>query len=59
MGDAARLERLRQWRNEADYDDVLKWHDVESVVVEAIKEAEKVFKSLSPPAAGSAPSSGS
>ena len=47
-GDAQRLDDLRQWRNDADYADELPW-DSEEVAAEAIREAEKVFKSLAPP----------
>jgi hypothetical protein len=50
-GDADRLERLRQWRNEADYLNDLPWTDVKSVAATAIVEAEKVFNSLMPPTA--------
>ena len=50
QGDADRLERLRQWRNDADYLDELPWSNVQSVVATAIAEAEKIFKSLAPPA---------
>jgi hypothetical protein len=50
QGDADRLERLRQWRNDADYLDALPWNHVQSVVVTAIAEAERIFKSLTPPA---------
>jgi hypothetical protein len=48
-GDAQRLDSLRQWRNDADYADELPWASVAAVVEQAIKEAEKVFKSLSAP----------
>ena len=51
QGDADRLERLRQWRNDADYLDDLPWSDAQSVVVTAIAEADRIFKSLTPPAA--------
>jgi hypothetical protein len=46
---------LRQWRNEADYLNDLPWTDVTTVVTTAIAEADRVFKSLTPPttAAGS------
>jgi hypothetical protein len=53
-GDAQRLDSLRQWRNEADYSDDLPWDDAAMIVAEAIKAAEKVFKSLTPPAPSSA-----
>jgi hypothetical protein len=53
-GDAQRLDSLRQWRNDADYSDDLPWDDAAMIVAEAIKAAEKVFKSLTPPAASSA-----
>lgn len=49
-GDADRLERLRQWRNDADYLNDLPWTDMKSVAATAIAEAEKIFKSLAPPA---------
>ncbi|MBI1832213.1 MAG: hypothetical protein HYR84_12280 [Planctomycetes bacterium] len=51
--DADRLERLRQWRNDADYLNDLPWSDVPIVVAIAIAESEKVFQSLSPPATSS------
>lgn len=51
QGDADRLERLRQWRNDADYLNDLPWSDFQSVAVTAIAEAEKIFKSLIPPTA--------
>jgi hypothetical protein len=53
QADASRLDRLRQWRNIADYSDDLPWKDVKAVVIEAIEEAEKVFASLLPPSATS------
>jgi hypothetical protein len=49
-GDADRLERLRQWRNQVDYLNVLPWSDIQTVVDTAIAEAEKIFKGLTPPA---------
>ena len=52
-GDAQRLDSLRWWRNDADYADELPWDDTKFIVTEAIKAAEKVFKSLAPPVAGS------
>jgi hypothetical protein len=51
-GDAQRLDSLRWWRNDADYADELPWDDTEFMVAEAIKAAEKVFKSLTPPISG-------
>src|ERR1051326_3930863 len=48
-GDAKRLERLRQWRNEADYLNELPWDDVAVTVDAAIREAESVLSSLTPP----------
>ena len=48
-GDAKRLERLRQWRNDADYLNDLPWADVDVTVTAAIREAESVVNSLSPP----------
>jgi len=48
-GDASRLERLRQWRNRADYDDDLSGLNVSDTVATAIIEAERVFASLVPP----------
>jgi hypothetical protein len=53
QGDADRLERLRQWRNDADYLNDLPWNDVALVVATALVEAEKVFKSLTPPTTSS------
>jgi hypothetical protein len=50
QGDADRLERLRQWRNDADYLNDLPWTDMKSVAATAIAEAEKIFQSLMPPA---------
>ena len=49
-GDAARLDMLRQWRNEADYADDLPWDDPTAMVRDAITAAERVFASLTPPA---------
>ena len=49
QGDADRLERLRQWRNNADYLNVLPWSDNQLVATTAIAEADKIFKSLAPP----------
>jgi len=48
-GDAVRLERLRQWRNDAGYLNDLPWTDLHAVVATAIAEAERVFQSLAPP----------
>jgi hypothetical protein len=48
-GDAARLERLRQWRNQADYVDDLSALDLPNTVATAIIEADRVFSSLAPP----------
>lgn len=48
-GDAVRLERLRQWRNEADYLNELPWADFNAVVAAAIGEADRVFQSFAPP----------
>jgi hypothetical protein len=47
--DAVRLERLRQWRNDADYLNNLPWADLNAVAATAIAEADKVFQSLTPP----------
>jgi hypothetical protein len=47
-GDADRLDRLRQWRNKADYEDVLPF-DPATVIVSALSEAKLVFQSLTPP----------
>jgi hypothetical protein len=44
-GDADRLDRLRQWRNESDYVDELTF-DFATAVSAAIAEAERVFRSL-------------
>jgi hypothetical protein len=49
QGDADRLERLRQWRNDADYLNDLPWTDMQSVAATALAEAERIFKSLTPP----------
>jgi hypothetical protein len=49
QGDADRLERLRQWRNEADYLNDLPWTDHQAVAANAVAEAEKTFNSLTPP----------
>jgi len=49
-GDADRLDSLRQMRNDADYSDDLPWDDPELTVKEAIEAAERIFKSLPPPA---------
>ena len=48
-GDADRLDRLRQLRNDADYLNDLPWADRKLVTATAIAEAEKVFLSLAPP----------
>lgn len=47
-GDADRLDRLRQWRNESDYLDELGF-DVAAAAVAALGEADRVFLSLAPP----------
>ncbi|HEV3260526.1 MAG TPA: hypothetical protein VG013_26965 [Gemmataceae bacterium] len=47
-GDADRLERLRQWRNDSDYLDELTF-DLQLVVPAALDEAAKVIASLAPP----------
>ncbi len=49
QGDADRLERLRQWRNDADYLNDLPWTNVKALAATAIAEAEKIFRSLMPP----------
>ena len=49
QGDAKRLERLRQWRNDADYLDELPWDNLPKTVESVLSEAELVFKSLAPP----------
>ena len=46
---AKRLDRLRQWRNECDYQDDLSG-DVETFTANAIDEAAKILASLIPPA---------
>jgi hypothetical protein len=46
-GIAQKLDRLRQWRNDGDYLDELKF-DLPTVVTAAIGEAERVFSSLAP-----------
>jgi len=48
-GDAKRLERLRQWRNDADYRNDLPWADIAATVSSALFEAGDVFKSLVAP----------
>lgn len=53
QGDADRLERLRQWRNDADYVNDLSWPDIQAVATTAIKETEKIFNSLTPPTTSS------
>ena len=52
-GDAQRLDSLRWWRNDADYADELPWADAKIIVAEAIKAAEKLINSLTPPKSGS------
>ena len=47
-GDADRLDRLRQWRNESDYADELGF-DLAVAVLAAMGEADRVFLSLAPP----------
>lgn len=47
-GDSDRLDRLRQWRNEGDYADEF-IDNLPALVVSAIREAELLFISLSPP----------
>ena len=49
QGDAKRLERLRQWRNEADYLDELPWDNLPKTLESVLSDAELVFKSLAPP----------
>jgi len=49
QGDAKRLQRLRQWRNDADYLNDLPWDDVRKTVESALADAERVFESLTPP----------
>jgi hypothetical protein len=48
-GDAARLDMLRNLRNEADYSDELSWDDAATTVKEAIEAAERLFASLASP----------
>ena len=48
---AKHLERLRQWRNDADYQDYLPWNDISATVAAAIKEADGIILSLVPPSA--------
>ncbi|MCI0379560.1 MAG: hypothetical protein L0215_18275 [Gemmataceae bacterium] len=46
QGNGKRLERLRQWRNEADYMNALPWADPATTVREAIKDAEALFQNM-------------
>jgi hypothetical protein len=46
--DGRRLDRLRQWRNEADYEDELSFDLVETTPV-ALQLALRVYSSLAPP----------
>ena len=46
---AKHLERLRQWRNEADYQNDLPWSGIPATVAAAIKEADEVIRNLVPP----------
>jgi hypothetical protein len=48
-GDADRLERLRQLRNNADYLNDLPWADAATTVASALASADAVFQSLIPP----------
>ena len=48
-----RLDRLRKWRNQADYMDALPWSDIAGEVAIALAAAEKLFNSLTPPASSS------
>jgi hypothetical protein len=49
-GDADRLERLRAWRNDADYeDDLSRLGDLAHVVQTALTLADRIFQSLIPP----------
>ncbi len=48
--DADRLDELRQWRNQADYEDDLSLPEgLPTTVAKAIDRAEKIFASLTPP----------
>jgi hypothetical protein len=49
-----KLERLRDWRNESDYQDELDF-DAQSAVSSALNDASYIFSSLTPPAAASPP----
>jgi hypothetical protein len=49
-----KLQRLREWRNESDYQDQLAF-DPESILGPALHEARYVFSSLAPPATPSPP----
>jgi hypothetical protein len=53
VGPAERLNRLRNWRNEVDYLDVLTCPDLSQVAAEAIKDARYIIAALPPPAAKS------
>jgi hypothetical protein len=45
-----RLDRLRKWRNQADYMDTLPWSDFAVETAIALAEAQKLFNSRTPPA---------
>jgi hypothetical protein len=49
-----KLHRLREWRNESDYQDELTF-DPDSTLDAAVREARYVFSSLTPPAPSSPP----
>jgi hypothetical protein len=51
------LDRLREWRNQCDYDDDLGGGMVplDAMLASALQEADYVFSSLPPPASSSAP----
>src|SRR5712692_6446729 len=49
-----KLERLRDWRNECDYQDQLTL-DLASALVSALGEASYVFSSLVPPSSSATP----
>jgi hypothetical protein len=50
-GDADRLDRLRQWRNECDYFDDLTF-DLQAAIQGGLSEAEYLFSSLISPKSG-------
>jgi hypothetical protein len=53
-GVSDKLQRLREWRNDSDYQDQLTFVP-DSILVPALREAREVISSLTPPAASSPP----